>query len=112
MGTFASRGHLTSAEQETAVALKQNLKHLISPAAYGVQPFKDIYDTFMTASTTDLRPYLSGVRNISNVLKIFAALFRFYEPQNEETAVILQNILRACYYFDSYRFSTLKFFLF
>lgn len=93
---LSSNGVLTSVERQTLEALIENVMHLIGPA-YNPETFTEMYASLRNA---DVRPWLSGDRNVSNVLKVFAVLVRYYVPG--DATVNLSNVLRALYYLDTY----------
>lgn len=97
MQTFGAQGRLMEVERELACALQENITHLIG-SVYPVDSYQELYDSVRTHA--DVRPWLSGDRSVSSILKVFAVLLRFYKPGVDTTQ--LANIFRACYYFDCY----------
>ena len=93
--TFGKKASLTSLERETLAALVENLHHLIGKA-YAEDNFKEIHNVLCTQA--DVRPWLSGDRNISNSLQVVVTLLRYSSPPPN-----LQAVLRALYHLDCYQ---------
>ncbi len=92
--TFGENGNLTTLEKSTLESLVGNLRFLVGHA----DTFTEIYTSIQL--NADVRPWFSGDRNISNILKVVVSLLCYYPFQPVET---LPGVLRALYYLESYQ---------
>ena len=85
---------LTSLEKEVLASLRGNMTHLIGPV-YKPEPFAELFETLKRA---DVRPYLTGDLNVTNILKCVAVILRFAGP-----GVDLRAALRAMFQLEAYQ---------
>lgn len=100
---LALEGKLTFVERDTLHAMMENIMVLIGPKGYNPESFLEMYSSLRH---DDPRAWLSGDRNISNVMKVFAVLIRYYVGENgqPDASVNLARVFRALYYLDTYYF--------
>jgi hypothetical protein len=91
---LGKREALTTLEKEVLASLRGNIGHLIGPV-YKEEPFAEL---FATLKHEDVRPYLTGDLNVTNVLKCVAAILRYGAP-----GVDLRGALRAMFQLEAYQ---------
>lgn len=91
--TFGKNGSLTTLEKSSLDSFVGNVRYLASRSKI----YSEIYTSLQNA---DVRPWLSGDREISNILKVVTALICFYQDQPN---INLSGVLRALYYFEAYQ---------
>jgi hypothetical protein len=95
LDTFAENGNLSTLERSALGSFVGNLHHLVS-RCYGIGSFTEIYESLKNA---DVRPWLSGDRNISNILKVVVALICIYKRDS----INLSAVIRAMFYLEAYQ---------
>lgn len=88
-------GALTTLEQEILGSLKNNLHHLIG-TAYKEDTFLQLWEAL--TKNKDVRPFLTGDLNVTNILKCVATIIRYGKPGND-----LRAAFRAMYQLEAYQ---------
>ncbi len=93
--SLLSKPQLTTLEKQVLASLCGNLHHLIGPC-YKADPFLELMANLKHA---DVRPFLTGDLNVSNILKCVAVILRY----GKEAKTDLRAALRAMFQLDAYQ---------
>eukprot|EP01134_Creolimax_fragrantissima_P002673 CFRG2673T1 len=101
--TLGVNGKLSEVESRNLCNIIDTLRYLIGEV-YQSRPFEELYESM--CGEKDVRPWLSGDRDVSGVLRPIAVLLK-YLPADEakssnDRSMNVPNTLRALYYLEAY----------
>jgi hypothetical protein len=99
--TLGFNRNLSTVQWENLRALLDNNQYLIGHV-YKSAPFRELYDSMV--ENEDARPWLSGDREVSGILRPITVLLRFFEAPEDvnERVPWMPHVLRALFYLDCY----------